>query len=229
MGSYGWISGLIQGGINAGLTSDTLKNTFKQQRDMAQATEVSDRSLMTSAMQTISRLNVERAGAHRATSNALFAVQAQKQQFQGTVAAGAAATGSIGNSVQAAMSDADAQASKAVASILNNQDVQDARIYEQQADIRTRTGEGFRAHTLSPVMSRWDSQWTVFKAFASGFMGSGGASVSDTMQYQSPKGGGTADTMQYNQDTVNAFSKYGTSGGGMDGYRGSDMSFSGSY
>lgn len=203
-----WIVGIVKGGINAGQTSDQLKEYFQTQKSYANSVAEADKSVATSAMQTISRLNAERAGMYHQVTSALASIQSQQTSFKGTTAAGNAATGTTGASAQAALADADIQAGKAQATVLNNMHVSEDRILNNITDVTKRATQQFQAHNLSNVMSKAESTWRVFDAFVSSFMGTKGAYDSvGSLSVPNAQQSSTVST-----DQTSAFNQYGTGG-----------------
>lgn len=172
----GWIMPVVQGAAKAYQTADDLKQNFRQQTQTALNVMEYDKSVLSSAAQTIGRLNVERAGLYKQVTASLAYLNTKKMQAKAATAAGLGATDTVGASADAAMRDADVQASTARANILYNLDAQDYQISTRQSDVLTGASRSLKGGQLSDVLGKGEAARLVFKGFISGFAGAGGGS-----------------------------------------------------
>lgn len=216
----GFVMPFIGGIVNAAGTASQYAQAFRDATSVANSVKQYDQKVMANAAQQIGQLNVARAGLYRQTSAALFSVQQRKRSIQANVAAVSAASDTTGASVQAAMKDSDVQAGKAVGSIVYNMQVQDASIYDAQKNVLQRGMENLKGDDLADIPSRAAVDRVVFQSFWSGFIGSGGGSI--TSQRERPGASSVRSEDSYDERRGHSYgndtSSYGyySGGGGSD-------------
>lgn len=96
-----------------GSTAYALADKFKAQTAAAKAAMEYDKNVLSSAAQSIGRLNVARAGMYRQAAGALASIRAKKRAVAGQVGVSLAATDTVGASATAALADVSVQADQA--------------------------------------------------------------------------------------------------------------------
>lgn len=206
----------------------------------AEATQAADKATYLSAIRTVDRINVERSAQYQSIQGALARLQVQKKAAQGQLIANQAASGAVGASTVAALSDTEQKAGIAWAGIQQNRNAFDLQSQWQVEDVTNRATENFHAHALDNVVSAEEAGVRAWAAGDAAFWGGiGGGSAGGNARPSDNTSGGSytsTDVSQGLQTYQQSFPDYGgqqnsgfgntfdfqlTDGGGGDSTRGS--------